>query len=105
MDFFFLNFLGFEKLLLKQCGPCRLLGYKFNLLELLGFAEFLTSNKGKEPPSLLSLCLGVVGSNLEDIIDDLAEIAPTFPSDIKVEVGSSILLGYMVLNELQFHFC
>ncbi|KAI3456925.1 hypothetical protein Pfo_013588 [Paulownia fortunei] len=53
----------------------------------IGFAvqsQFLVSNKGKSPPSLLSLCLGVVGSNLEDIIDDLAEIALTFPSDIKM---------------------
>ncbi|KAL2245305.1 UNVERIFIED_CONTAM: hypothetical protein Sindi_2798700 [Sesamum indicum] len=50
----------------------------------MGFAEFLSSNKGKKPPSLLSLCLGVVGSNLEDIIDDLAEIALAFPADVKL---------------------
>ncbi|CAI9784201.1 unnamed protein product [Fraxinus pennsylvanica] len=36
------------------------------------------------PPSLVSLCIGVVGRHLEDIIDDLAEIASTFPSDIKM---------------------
>ncbi|KAL9147361.1 hypothetical protein ABFS82_13G168500 [Erythranthe guttata] len=42
------------------------------------------SRKGKPSPSLLSLCLGVVGSNLEDIIDDLPEIALTLPSDIKM---------------------
>ncbi|KAL0443369.1 UNVERIFIED_CONTAM: hypothetical protein Slati_2059600 [Sesamum latifolium] len=50
----------------------------------MGFAEFLSLNKGKKPPSLLSLCLGVVGSNLEDIIDDLAEIALAFPADVKL---------------------
>ncbi|PIN08670.1 hypothetical protein CDL12_18756 [Handroanthus impetiginosus] len=47
-------------------------------------SQFLNSNKRKVPPSLLSLCLGVVGGNLEDIIDDLAEISLTFPSDIKL---------------------
>lgn len=39
----------------------------------------------KKPPSLVSLCLGVVGSHLEDIIDDLPEIVSTFPSHIKVK--------------------
>ncbi|KAL0362832.1 UNVERIFIED_CONTAM: hypothetical protein Scaly_1238400 [Sesamum calycinum] len=47
-------------------------------------SQFLSSSKGKKPPSLLSLCLGVVGSNLEDIIDDLAEIALAFPADVKL---------------------
>ncbi|KAK4439791.1 hypothetical protein Salat_0314000 [Sesamum alatum] len=47
-------------------------------------SQFLTLNKGKKPPSLLSLCLGVVGTNLEDIIDDLAEIALAFPADVKL---------------------
>ncbi|XP_075487005.1 uncharacterized protein LOC142526465 [Primulina tabacum] len=47
-------------------------------------SQCLTSKERNSPPSLLSLCLGVVGSNLEDIIDDLAEVAPTFPSDIKM---------------------
>ncbi|KAL3851207.1 hypothetical protein ACJIZ3_013089 [Penstemon smallii] len=46
--------------------------------------HFFTKNKLKAAPSLLSLCLGVVGTNLEDIIDDLTEIALTFPSDIKM---------------------
>ncbi|KAL6529429.1 hypothetical protein OROGR_015052 [Orobanche gracilis] len=46
--------------------------------------ESFTSNKGKVLPSLLSLCLGVVGSNLDDITDDLAEIALRFPSGIKM---------------------
>lgn len=47
-------------------------------------SQFLSSNKRKAPPSLLSLCLGVVGCNLEDIVDDLAEIALAFPADIKM---------------------
>lgn len=38
----------------------------------------------KSPPSLQSLCLGVVGKHLEDIIPDLAEIAINFPPDVKV---------------------
>ncbi|XP_047961149.1 uncharacterized protein LOC125205954 isoform X2 [Salvia hispanica] len=46
-------------------------------------SQSLSSNRRKAP-ALLSLCLGVVGCNLEDIIDDLAEIAVAFPSDIKM---------------------
>ncbi|KAK6149286.1 hypothetical protein DH2020_016811 [Rehmannia glutinosa] len=60
--------------------------------------QFLTSNKGKAPPSLLSLCLGVVGSNLEDIIDDLAEIALSFPTDIKM-VLLAIARRRKILND------
>lgn len=40
--------------------------------------------KKRRPPSLVNLCLGVVGKHLEDIIDDLPEIASTFPSHIRV---------------------
>ncbi|GFP79113.1 hypothetical protein PHJA_000054800 [Phtheirospermum japonicum] len=47
-------------------------------------SDFFTWNKGKAAPSLVSLCMGVVGSNLEDVTDDLADIALTFPSDIKM---------------------
>ncbi|KAH6786386.1 RNI-like superfamily protein [Perilla frutescens var. hirtella] len=47
-------------------------------------SQLLSSKRRKAPPSLLSLCLGVVGCNLEDIIDDLAEIALAFPADIKM---------------------
>ncbi|KAI5333747.1 PREDICTED: AMN1 homolog [Prunus dulcis] len=38
----------------------------------------------KSPPSLQSLCLGVVGKHLEDIIPDLSEIAINFPPDVKM---------------------
>ena len=38
----------------------------------------------KKPPTLVSLCLGVVGKHLEDLIQDLDEIAINFPADIKV---------------------
>lgn len=37
-----------------------------------------------KPPSLESLCLGVVGKHFEDIIGDLGEIAVNFPADTKV---------------------
>ncbi|XP_057809805.1 uncharacterized protein LOC131024315 isoform X1 [Salvia miltiorrhiza] len=46
-------------------------------------SQSFSTNKRKAP-TLLSLCLGVVGCNLEDIIDDFAEIAIAFPSDIKM---------------------
>ncbi|XP_051126254.1 uncharacterized protein LOC127248113 [Andrographis paniculata] len=53
-------------------------------IEINRQSEFLRSIKGKTPPSLLNLCLGVVGSNLEDVISDLSEIALAFPPDIKL---------------------
>ncbi|KAK3199692.1 hypothetical protein Dsin_023107 [Dipteronia sinensis] len=45
--------------------------------------------RGKaKPPSLLALCLGVVGKHLEDIIVDLGEIAVNFPADIKMAIAA-----------------
>ena len=35
----------------------------------------------RKPPSFVSLCLGVVGWDLEDIIEDLSEIAVNFPAE------------------------
>lgn len=40
--------------------------------------------KKTKPPTLFSLCLGVVGKHLDDIIEDLGEIAINFPADTKV---------------------
>ncbi|KAG5529141.1 hypothetical protein RHGRI_008251 [Rhododendron griersonianum] len=39
-----------------------------------------------KPPSLVGLCLGVVGKHFEDIIEDLGDIASNFPADIKVKL-------------------
>ncbi|GER32267.1 RNI-like superfamily protein [Striga asiatica] len=67
----------------------------------LGFAfqsDYFTSNRGKSAPSLLSLCLGVVGSNLEDIVDDLAEISYSFPSDIKVEIVNPCKVDFAIFD-------
>lgn len=36
-----------------------------------------------KPPSLLNLCLGVLGKHLEDVIQDLEDIVPNFPDNIK----------------------
>ncbi|CAI9088391.1 OLC1v1022700C1 [Oldenlandia corymbosa var. corymbosa] len=44
--------------------------------------------KQPKPLSLLSLCLGVVGRHLEDIIEDLPEISPTLPSNIKMVIAA-----------------
>ncbi|KAL6999288.1 hypothetical protein U1Q18_000450 [Sarracenia purpurea var. burkii] len=46
-------------------------------------SSILSLEKSK-PPSLVSLCLGVVGKHFEDIIQDLGDIASNFPADIKV---------------------
>ncbi|CAN4104017.1 unnamed protein product [Withania somnifera] len=40
--------------------------------------------KKRKPPSLVSLCLGVIGRHFEDIIEDLNEIATNFPSTMKM---------------------
>lgn len=45
-------------------------------------------SKRSKPPSLVSLCVGVVGKHLEDIIPDLEEIAITFPPDIKMALAA-----------------
>lgn len=44
--------------------------------------------KKTKPPSLVSLCVGVVGRHLEDIIADLSEIAINLPADIKIAVAA-----------------
>ncbi|XP_052208588.1 uncharacterized protein LOC127812243 [Diospyros lotus] len=40
------------------------------------------------PPTLVSLCLGVIGRHFEDIIEDLGEIAANFPADIKMAMAA-----------------
>lgn len=50
---------------------------------LRNFCAGLIPKKTK-PPSLVSLCIGVIGRHLEDIIADLDEIAINLPVDIKV---------------------
>ncbi|ESQ54573.1 hypothetical protein EUTSA_v10025611mg [Eutrema salsugineum] len=40
------------------------------------------------PPSLVSLCLGVVGRHLEEIIPCLADISVIFPADIKMSIAA-----------------
>ncbi|CAK9309611.1 unnamed protein product [Citrullus colocynthis] len=42
----------------------------------------------KKPPSLVSLCVGVIGKHLEDIIPDLDEISANFPSDMKQSLAA-----------------
>lgn len=49
--------------------------------------------KLKSRPSLVSLCLGIIGKHLEDIIPDLSDIAISFPAKIKVK---SLLLSIYV---------
>ncbi|KAG5064705.1 hypothetical protein JHK85_005888 [Glycine max] len=44
--------------------------------------------KKAKPLSLVSLCVGVLGRHLEDIIADLSEIAINLPADIKIAVAA-----------------
>ncbi|MBA0550190.1 hypothetical protein Golob_021157 [Gossypium lobatum] len=53
-----------------------------------------------KPPSLVSLCLGVIGRHLEEIIEDLSEIAVNFPADVKVKFNFiSIARRRKLLND------
>ncbi|KAF3453462.1 hypothetical protein FNV43_RR03902 [Rhamnella rubrinervis] len=52
------------------------------------FQSSRVAREKNKAPSLVSLCLGVVGKHLEDIVADLAEIAVTFPSDIKMAMAA-----------------
>ncbi|KAJ4833031.1 hypothetical protein Tsubulata_010660 [Turnera subulata] len=56
----------------------------------LQFSSKLARQKPQKqrPPSLVSLCLGVVGENLEDIVADLSEIASGFPAHIKIGIAA-----------------
>ncbi|XP_074296332.1 uncharacterized protein LOC141626378 [Silene latifolia] len=44
--------------------------------------------KRTKAPSLLSLCIGVIGKHLEDLIPDLGEVAISFPADIKIAIAA-----------------
>ncbi|KZV56405.1 hypothetical protein F511_00402 [Dorcoceras hygrometricum] len=67
-------------------------------------SQCLTSKERNSPPSLLSLCLGVVGSNLEDIVDDLGEAASCFPSDIKMALVAIARRRKLLNDELIIAF-
>ncbi|KAI7735590.1 hypothetical protein M8C21_030753 [Ambrosia artemisiifolia] len=41
----------------------------------------------RKPPALVSLCLGIIGKHLDDIIQDL-EVLTSFPSDIKMAIAA-----------------
>lgn len=42
----------------------------------------------KKLPTLVSLCIGIIGKHLEDIVPDLGEIAAGFPADIKMTMAA-----------------
>lgn len=45
---------------------------------------FTGSHAKEKAPSLLGLCLSILGKHLEDIIDDICELASLFPTNIRV---------------------
>ncbi|KAI3510024.1 hypothetical protein L1887_25550 [Cichorium endivia] len=51
----------------------------------------------RKPPSLVSLCLGIIGKHLEDIIEDL-DIVASFPPDIKMAI-TAIARRRKLLND------
>ncbi|CAN0915639.1 hypothetical protein LINGRAHAP2_LOCUS29234 [Linum grandiflorum] len=50
-------------------------------------SRFRREKKGK-PPSLVSLCLGLLGTHLEDIVGQLGEVSIGFPAHIKLAVAA-----------------
>ncbi|PHU13052.1 hypothetical protein BC332_19982 [Capsicum chinense] len=58
--------------------------WNFDELMKLGLFVTVLAIKRRKPPSLVSLCLGVIGRHFEDIIEDLTEIAASFPSTMKM---------------------
>ncbi|XP_021758929.1 uncharacterized protein LOC110723844 [Chenopodium quinoa] len=44
--------------------------------------------KRTKPPSLVSLCIAVIGKHLEDLIPELGEIAIGFPAHIKLSIAA-----------------
>lgn len=55
---------------------------------LLPAASFYSSTKKAGPRKLVSLCLGILGQHLEDIITDISEFAAFFPPHIKLAILS-----------------
>ncbi|GLT83550.1 hypothetical protein SLE2022_018330 [Rubroshorea leprosula] len=58
------------------------------LVQSLNSSRLRLEKMKLKPPSLVSLCLGVVGRHLEDIIDELGDIADSFPADIKMAIAA-----------------
>ncbi|KAL8156825.1 uncharacterized protein LOC141670760 isoform X2 [Apium graveolens] len=48
----------------------------------------LAREKPKPVPSLITLCIQVIGKHLEDIIDDLPQIASKLPSHVKITIAA-----------------
>ncbi|VFQ58647.1 unnamed protein product [Cuscuta campestris] len=46
------------------------------------------SRKKTQIPSLVSLCIGFIGRHFDDIIEDLTEIASSFPPSIKIALAA-----------------
>ncbi|KAL7593870.1 uncharacterized protein LOC111877323 [Lactuca sativa] len=51
----------------------------------------------RKPPALVSLCLGIIGKHLEDIIEDL-DLVASFPPDIKMTI-TAIARRRKLLND------
>ncbi|XP_018483160.1 uncharacterized protein LOC108854146 isoform X2 [Raphanus sativus] len=51
-------------------------------------SEGMMSGLKRGPPSLVSLCLGVVGWHLEEIVPCLSDISDFFPADIKMSIAA-----------------
>ncbi|XP_018483184.1 uncharacterized protein LOC108854173 isoform X2 [Raphanus sativus] len=52
------------------------------------FLGMMSGLKRGGPPSLVSLCLGVVGRHLEEIVPCLSDISDFFPADIKMSIAA-----------------
>uniref|UniRef100_A0A803LY84 RNI-like superfamily protein n=1 Tax=Chenopodium quinoa TaxID=63459 RepID=A0A803LY84_CHEQI len=59
--------------------------------------------KRTKPPSLVSLCIAVIGKHLEDLIPELGEIAIGFPAHIKKDLAEKVLKTLDKVYEIVAH--
>ncbi|KAJ6417062.1 hypothetical protein OIU84_002871 [Salix udensis] len=53
-----------------------------------------------KPPSLVSLCLGVIGKNLQEIIAHLSDISIAFPPHIRITIAAIARRRKMLCDEV-----
>ncbi|KAL8151577.1 hypothetical protein V2J09_021385 [Rumex salicifolius] len=66
----------------------------------LSFKGIVSPSRKTNPPSLVTMCLEVVGKHLEDIIPDLTDIASSFPSHIKMAIAAIARRRKLLNNDI-----
>ncbi|KAG5516333.1 hypothetical protein RHGRI_037149 [Rhododendron griersonianum] len=72
---------------------------------LLFFLVTVLPIEKPKPPSLVGLCLRVVGKHFEDIIEDLGDIASNFPANIKVKLFRPLDIEWKLYHQPFWVLC